>query len=150
VFFVCLCICTSLRLLSKSSPVVLLPQTLPVPAFNIINGGSHAGNNLAMQEFMILPIGVKTYSEALQAGSEVKSYTTNHTQDRTACRRAVQVPPLHRHIAALCGCIHSTQREKLSAENNVSHCTAAYRIWICEAPSEVERPCINASSFRMY
>jgi enolase len=45
--------------------------TLPVPAFNIINGGSHAGNNLAMQEFMILPTGVATYSEALRAGAEV-------------------------------------------------------------------------------
>ena len=31
---------------------------LPVPAFNVINGGSHAGNKLAMQEFMILPTGV--------------------------------------------------------------------------------------------
>ena len=31
---------------------------LPVPAFNIINGGTHAGNNLAMQEFMILPTGL--------------------------------------------------------------------------------------------
>jgi enolase len=30
---------------------------LPVPAFNVINGGSHAGNKLAMQEFMILPTG---------------------------------------------------------------------------------------------
>jgi hypothetical protein len=32
-------------------------QVLPVPAFNVINGGSHAGNGLAMQEFMILPTG---------------------------------------------------------------------------------------------
>jgi len=32
---------------------------LPVPAFNVINGGSHAGNKLAMQEFMILPTGNK-------------------------------------------------------------------------------------------
>ncbi|EDO28052.1 predicted protein, partial [Nematostella vectensis] len=31
---------------------------LPVPAFNVINGGSHAGNKLAMQEFMLLPTGV--------------------------------------------------------------------------------------------
>jgi len=44
---------------------------LPVPAFNIINGGSHAGNALAMQEFMILPIGAATFSEALRMGSEV-------------------------------------------------------------------------------
>lgn len=44
---------------------------LPVPSFNIINGGSHAGNALAMQEFMILPTGCKTFSEALRAGAEV-------------------------------------------------------------------------------
>lgn len=44
---------------------------LPVPAFNIINGGSHAGNALAMQEFMILPVGAKSFSEALRMGSEV-------------------------------------------------------------------------------
>ncbi|XP_075479130.1 enolase 1, chloroplastic [Primulina tabacum] len=44
---------------------------MPVPAFNVINGGSHAGNNLAMQEFMILPVGATTFSEALRMGSEV-------------------------------------------------------------------------------
>ena len=32
-------------------------QVLPVPSFNVINGGEHAGNGLAMQEFMILPVG---------------------------------------------------------------------------------------------
>ena len=37
---------------------------MPVPAFNIINGGSHAGNKLAMQEFMILPVGASTFTEA--------------------------------------------------------------------------------------
>ena len=37
-----------------------------MPAFNIINGGSHAGNALAMQEFMILPVGVESFSEALR------------------------------------------------------------------------------------
>lgn len=45
---------------------------MPVPAFNVINGGSHAGNNLAMQEFMILPVGATTFSEALRMGSEGK------------------------------------------------------------------------------
>jgi len=44
---------------------------LPVPAFNVINGGSHAGNKLAMQEFMILPIGAANFSEAMRMGSEV-------------------------------------------------------------------------------
>jgi len=44
---------------------------LPVPAFNIINGGSHAGNKLAMQEFMILPVGAKSFTEAMKMGSEI-------------------------------------------------------------------------------
>ncbi|KAG2522458.1 hypothetical protein BBO99_00006077 [Phytophthora kernoviae] len=44
---------------------------LPVPSFNIINGGSHAGNKLAMQEFMILPVGATSFTEAMQIGSEV-------------------------------------------------------------------------------
>ncbi|THU66275.1 hypothetical protein C4D60_Mb05t12440 [Musa balbisiana] len=44
---------------------------MPVPAFNVINGGSHAGNNLAMQEFMILPVGASSFADALRMGSEV-------------------------------------------------------------------------------
>ncbi|CAB1330307.1 unnamed protein product [Coregonus sp. 'balchen'] len=44
---------------------------LPVPAFNVINGGSHAGNKLAMQEFMILPVGASTFKEAMRIGAEV-------------------------------------------------------------------------------
>merc|ERR1712228_996250 len=44
---------------------------MPVPAFNIINGGSHAGNKLAMQEFMILPVGASSFTEAMKMGSEV-------------------------------------------------------------------------------
>ncbi|XP_061104189.1 beta-enolase-like isoform X2 [Conger conger] len=44
---------------------------LPVPAFNVINGGSHAGNKLAMQEFMILPVGASSFHEAMRMGAEV-------------------------------------------------------------------------------
>lgn len=44
---------------------------LPVPAFNVINGGTHAGNKLAMQEFMILPTGASSFSDALRIGAEV-------------------------------------------------------------------------------
>ncbi|KAI8804910.1 Enolase, C-terminal TIM barrel domain-containing protein [Cladochytrium replicatum] len=47
------------------------PFVLPVPAFNVINGGSHAGNKLAMQEFMILPTGATSFAEAMKIGSEV-------------------------------------------------------------------------------
>ncbi|PJK04699.1 phosphopyruvate hydratase [Lysobacteraceae bacterium NML71-0210] len=44
---------------------------LPVPMMNIINGGAHADNNVDLQEFMILPVGFDTFSEALRAGAEV-------------------------------------------------------------------------------
>eukprot|EP00794_Sanderia_malayensis_P017658 gene17658-19416_t len=44
---------------------------LPVPAFNVINGGSHAGNKLAMQEFMILPTGASSFKEAMRMGCEI-------------------------------------------------------------------------------
>ncbi|XP_064641882.1 enolase-like [Lineus longissimus] len=44
---------------------------LPVPAFNVVNGGSHAGNKLAMQEFMILPTGASSFKEAMRMGTEV-------------------------------------------------------------------------------
>mmetsp|Transcript_72973 Transcript_72973/g.202484 ORF Transcript_72973/g.202484 Transcript_72973/m.202484 type:complete len:414 (+) Transcript_72973:54-1295(+) len=44
---------------------------LPVPSFNVINGGSHAGNRLAFQEFMILPVGASSFTEAMVMGCEV-------------------------------------------------------------------------------
>src|SRR6202451_3361200 len=46
-------------------------RTLPVPMMNIINGGVHADNPIDFQEFMILPIGAPTFSEALRMGVEV-------------------------------------------------------------------------------
>lgn len=47
------------------------PYLLPVPMMNIINGGAHADNNVDFQEFMILPVGAPTFSDALRAGTEV-------------------------------------------------------------------------------
>merc|ERR1719195_959921 len=44
---------------------------MPVPCLNVINGGSHAGNKLAMQEFMILPTGAESFTQAMKMGSEV-------------------------------------------------------------------------------
>lgn len=45
--------------------------TIPVPAFNIINGGAHAGNKLNIQEHMIMPTKAKTFSEAMEIGTEI-------------------------------------------------------------------------------
>ncbi|GFZ43413.1 LOW QUALITY PROTEIN: phosphopyruvate hydratase [Saitozyma sp. JCM 24511] len=47
------------------------PFVLPCPAFNVINGGSHAGNALAFQEFMLLPTGAESFTQAMQMGTEV-------------------------------------------------------------------------------
>jgi enolase len=46
-------------------------RTLPIPMMNIINGGSHADNSIDFQEFMIMPIGAKSFREAIQMGAEV-------------------------------------------------------------------------------
>ena len=46
-------------------------KELPVPMMNILNGGSHADNNVDFQEFMILPVGAKTFREAIRMGTEV-------------------------------------------------------------------------------
>ncbi|MEO8778146.1 MAG: phosphopyruvate hydratase [Rhodanobacter sp.] len=47
------------------------PGSLPVPMMNIINGGAHADNNVDVQEFMILPVGLPNFAEALRAGAEI-------------------------------------------------------------------------------
>ena len=54
------------RYLSHGSPV-----TLPVPMFNILNGGRHASNSTDIQEFMVVPAGMETFAEALRCGSEI-------------------------------------------------------------------------------
>merc|ERR1719499_2965604 len=46
------------------------PMVLPVPCFNVVNGGSHAGNKLAFQEYFIIPVGADTFKEAIRIGAE--------------------------------------------------------------------------------
>ena len=62
-------------------------KTLPIPMMNILNGGAHADNKIDFQEFMVMPVGASTFSEALQWGVEIfhalksvlkkKAYSTN-------------------------------------------------------------------------
>ncbi|MBP6115612.1 MAG: phosphopyruvate hydratase [Neisseriaceae bacterium] len=47
------------------------PMAMPVPMMNVINGGAHANNSLDIQEFMILPVGVPTFREAMRCGAEI-------------------------------------------------------------------------------
>jgi enolase len=52
-------------------------STLPVPMMNILNGGSHADNSIDFQEFMIMPVGAESFSEALRWGSEIFHHLKN-------------------------------------------------------------------------
>jgi enolase len=47
------------------------PMQLPVPMMNIVNGGAHANNNVDIQEFMIIPVGMSSFREALRCGAEI-------------------------------------------------------------------------------
>jgi len=55
---------------------------MPVPFFNVINGGKHAGNNLDVQEFMIAPVGASSFNEAMKMGTEVYHYLKNIIKDK--------------------------------------------------------------------
>src|SRR5947209_3214989 len=57
-------------------------RTLPVPMMNVINGGEHADNNLDIQEFMIVPAGFDTFSEALRAGVETFHHLKKTLHDK--------------------------------------------------------------------
>ena len=47
-----------------------IPETMPVPCFNVINGGDHAGNALAFQEFFVIPTGASSFAESMEIGCE--------------------------------------------------------------------------------
>ena len=55
---------------------------MPVPMFNVINGGAHSNNNIEIQEFMILPVGAESFSEALRMGSEIYHNLGNILKER--------------------------------------------------------------------
>lgn len=57
-------------------------NTLPVPMMNILNGGVHADNKLDIQEFMIMPVGVDTFSDALRMGVEVFHHLKNVLKEK--------------------------------------------------------------------
>jgi enolase len=80
---------------------------LPVPFFNVINGGKHAGNQLDFQEFMIAPIGAQSFREAIQIGAEVYQALKTQLQN-TYGKSSINVgdeggfaPPLKRPEEAL-------------------------------------------------
>src|SRR5437764_5253280 len=80
-------------------------RTLPVPMMNVINGGAHADNNLDIQEFMIVPAGFDTFSDALRAGVETFHHLKKTLHDRKLVTAVGDeggfAPSLDNHAAAL-------------------------------------------------
>ncbi len=78
---------------------------MPVPMMNIINGGMHADNDLAIQEFMVLPIGASSFSEALRAGVEIfhalKAYLKKQGFNTNVGDEGGFAPNLRSHSEAL-------------------------------------------------
>ncbi len=82
-------------------------RTLPVPVMNVINGGKHAGTGLKIQEFMIIPAGAKSFTEALRVGAEIYHKLKSVIESRHG-RQGINVgdeggfaPPLNSTIEAL-------------------------------------------------
>jgi len=57
-------------------------KSIPIPMFNVINGGAHADNGIAMQEFMVVPKGISEYKEQLRAGAEIYHALKEILKDR--------------------------------------------------------------------
>ena len=78
---------------------------MPVPMMNVVNGGAHANNNLDIQEFMIVPVGAKSFSDALRCGAEVFQALKKLVGDRGASTAVGDeggfAPDLPNHAAAI-------------------------------------------------
>ena len=94
---------------------------MPVPAFNIINGGSHAGNKLAMQEFMILPIGAANFTEVRSHPQpHTHLYPAPHrtsTSTSTARTPALRAPPCVHARSCLPSAVHCCVHEHAQCQH---------------------------------
>ncbi len=86
------CVATSLAVIKAAADTAGQPlfeflggrraRMLPVPLMNVLNGGAHAGNELSIQEFMIVPVGADTFSEAIKISVEVYKSLRTYLKNR--------------------------------------------------------------------
>lgn len=99
------------------------PMCLPVPMMNILNGGKHAENSTDFQEFMIMPIGAKSFSEALRCGSEIfhslKKILSDKGFDTSVGDEGGFAPELENNEAALKLIIRSVEKAGYELEKDV-------------------------------
>ena len=103
----------------------LKARLLPVPLMNIINGGKHAGNELSIQEFMIVPVGADKFSEALRIGVEVYHGLRSYLKEKYGLS-AINVgdeggfaPPMGETRDALNALVEAIKRAGYSEESDV-------------------------------
>lgn len=70
-------------------------KLIPVPMMNILNGGKHADNNVDLQEFMIMPVGAKSFNRALQMGAEVFGSLKQVLKAKNITHRSAMRAALH-------------------------------------------------------
>ena len=97
---------------------------MPVPMMNVINGGAHANNNLDLQEFMIVPIGAPTFSEAVRYGAEV-FHALKKLIDREGMSTAVGdeggfAPNVKNHEAAIQMILQAIENAGYAAGSDIS------------------------------
>lgn len=99
------------------------PMCLPVPMMNILNGGRHAENSTDFQEFMIMPIGAKNFSEALRCGAEIfhnlKKILSDKSLDTSVGDEGGFAPELEDNEAALKLIIRSVEKAGYELEKDV-------------------------------
>jgi len=97
---------------------------LPVPLMNILNGGEHASNNLAVQEFMIVPHGFNTFPEALRAGVEtyhvLKNLLEENGRSTSLGDEGGFAPELETHERALSLLIEAIEDAGYKPESDIS------------------------------
>ena len=97
--------------------------TMPVPMMNIINGGAHADNSVDIQEFMILPVGAPTFSEALRYGTEIfhalKSVLRNKGLNTAVGDEGGFAPDLPSNRAALDTIMEAIDKAGFSAGDDI-------------------------------
>lgn len=94
---------------------------MPVPMFNVINGGAHSNNNIEIQEFMLLPVGAESFSQALQMGSEIYHTLGNILKERGLSTGVGDeggfAPDLHDDEEALDLLVEAIERSTYSTED---------------------------------
>ena len=97
---------------------------LPVPMFNVINGGMHADNNIDFQEFMVMPVGAASYREALQWGAEIyhslKSVLKDRKMSTTVGDEGGFAPNLSSNEEALQILIDAIEKSNLTPGDDIS------------------------------